>query len=136
MIATSPLQNDISNLGTQNQVDIQTTSNSYNNTHQSHINSSQQAHVQWMSNSTNNPNTYQQQTQLGTHHHNHHHQQQQLQNQYQTNPNMRITSSYDQIMSFGSDEDDCFDNFSDNGDDSISSSGGGLDDNSTKFQHL
>jgi hypothetical protein len=91
MVATSPIQNDLSNLSTSNQVEIQTTSNIYQNN--------------WK-----NVNEY---GLGGGLLHNLH------------------KSPYEDMMNFGSDEEDCFDNLSGN-DDSVSSVG--MDE--TRIQQL
>lgn len=108
MVATSPVRNDINNLGAPNQVEIQQTSAAY-----------QSSTMPWKTmnefsmnglGDMNNPMGHS-----------------------MTSPNGRqMHSAYDQMINFGSDEEDCFDQLSDNGDDSVSSVG--LDD--SRIQQL
>lgn len=99
MIATSPVRNDINNLGPGAHVEIQQSATAY-----------QSSTMSWNLNMNglgdmNNP----------------------------MDPGRQMhPSAYDQMMGFGSDEEDCYDQLSDQGDDS--SSVGGLDD--TRIQQL
>ena len=97
MIATSPVRNDINNLGPGSQIEMQQSCTAY-----------QQSSMQWA-----HINGYGDQNNPMAHHHNNHH--------GMHHPHSQ--SAYDQLMGFsGSDEEDCFDQMSDaNGDDSVSS---------------
>jgi hypothetical protein len=111
MVASSPVRNDMNSLGPGNQVEIQPSASAY-----------QTSAMSWKSindyslNGMNDINL--------TH--------------GMTSPNGRQSMqhtnvAYDQMISFGSDEEDCFDNLSDQGnDDSISSNG--IDE--TRIQQL
>ncbi|CAF0816578.1 unnamed protein product [Brachionus calyciflorus] len=94
MVATSPMRNDIGNLGPGSQVEIQQSANAYQNS------------LGW------NLHGMGDMGQMGQYNH----------------------SNYDQMMGFGSDEEDCFDQMSDQGGDDSVSSVGGLDD--TRIQQL
>lgn len=100
MVASSPMRNDINNLGPGSQIEIQQSATAYQNS------------MNW-----NLPmGAMNDMGQLGQDGRQLHH------------------SGYDQIMGFGSDEEECYDQMSDqNGDDSVSSVGG-LDD--TRIQQL
>ena len=109
MVATSPVRNDINALGSGSQVEMQQTSQAY------HHQSSNASALAWK----------QQLSEFGladmgsSHHHHHHH----------------PMASYEMgDGGFGSDEEDCFDQMSDQGGDDSASSVGGLDD--TRIQQL
>lgn len=107
MVATSPMQNDISNLGTANQVDIQTTSNIQYHQTWKNLNDFQNNSTD-MNNLINNINS--------------------------GRSNALANNSYEQLMNFASDEDDCFDALSDQANDDSVSSVGGVED--TRIQQL
>ena len=111
MVATSPVQNDLSNLSTSNQVEIQTSSNIYQNNS-----------LSWKS-----VNEYNLGSEIGN----------LMNGRLNNNSNLSLgnlhKNSYDEMMNFASDEEDCFDNLSDQGnEDSISSVG--IDE--TRIQQL
>ena len=112
MVATSPVQNELSNLSTTNQVEIQTSSNIYQNNN-----------LSWKSANEYNISAG---TEIGN-----------LMNSRVNNTNLVMSnlhkSPYDEMMNFASDEEDCFDNLSEQGnEDSISSIG--MDE--TRIQQL
>lgn len=100
MVATSPIRNDINNLGPGSQIEIQQSATAYQNS------------MNW-----NLPmNGMNEMSHLGHDSRQMHH------------------AGYEQMMGFGSDEEECYDQMSDqNGDDSVSSVGA-LDD--TRLQQL
>lgn len=99
MVASSPVRNDINNLGPGSQVEIQQSATAY------------QASAMGWSMGMNG-----------------------LGDMGGMNDNGRQMHTYDQMMGFGSDEEDCFDQLSDQGGDDSVSSVGGLDD--TRIQQL
>ena len=111
MVASSPVRNDINNLGPGNQVEIQPSASAY-----------QTSAMSWK---TMNEYSLNGMNDINLTH-------------GMTSPNGRQSMqhtnvAYDQMISFGSDEEDCFDNLSDQGnDDSVSSNG--IDE--TRIQQL
>ena len=112
MVATSPIQNDLSNLSSTNQVEIQTSSNIYQNNN-----------LSWKSEYNIGP-------EIGN-----------LMNGRLNNnnnslvlTNLHKNAYHDEMMGFASDEEDCFDNLSDQGGNEDSLSSVGLDE--TRIQQL
>ena len=135
MVASSPMRNDISGLGPGAQVEMQATAQVYLNQTSS---SSSSSSLSWMSTSAGGGNM---EMMMHSHH------------SMMPMPGGGMSmpgGGYDQLggmmsgggptghqAGFGSDEEDCFDQMSDQdgaGDDSVSSSGGHLDD--TRIQQL
>ena len=112
MVATSPIQNDLSNLSSTNQVEIQTSSNIYQNNN-----------LSWKSEYNIGP-------EIGN----------LMKGRLNNNNNSLVLTNlhknayHDEMMGFASDEEDCFDNLSDQGGNEDSLSSVGLDE--TRIQQL
>ena len=103
MVATSPVRNDMNNLGPGSQVEIQSSATAYQSNSMSWktMNDFGMNGLNDMNNSMGHSISSPNSRQMG-----------------------QPGGPYDQMMGFGSDEEDCLDNFSDNGgDDSVSSVG-------------